>query len=79
MKGCDKMKCSRCQKAKALDNEYDFCDECMKTFRPMVTELKLAYIHHYMHPEKKTIYVHDGKSKRYYTQLKSNLEIKGCE
>ena len=31
----------------------------------MITELRLAYIHHYMHPDKKTIYVHDDKSKRF--------------
>ena len=59
------MKCGRCGKLHALNNEHNFCFECIKTFRPMITELRLAYIHHYMHPDKKTIYVHDDKSKRF--------------
>ena len=59
------MICSRCQERYAIANEHDLCNTCLKHFRPMVAELRLAYIHHYMHPEKKTIYIHDGKSKRF--------------
>lgn len=59
------MICSRCQKEYAVENEYGFCDDCLKSFIPMIEELQFAFIHHYMHPEKNEIYVHDDQSKRY--------------
>ena len=60
------MKCKRCGK-NFCDSilERDFCFDCAIPFGKMVNELKLAYIHHYMHPEKKTIYVHDDESERH--------------
>jgi len=64
------MKCERCGKVEMPPGElirlpFGFCKECNKHFLLLREELRLAYIHHYMHPEKKTIYVHDTKSKRF--------------
>lgn len=64
-----KMECLRCGIRYTTENEYGLCHNCLKSFKPMVNELRLAFIHHYMHPEKKTIYVHD-ESKRYDSKLK---------
>ena len=59
------VKCKRCGKNYCPSgNDFRFCYNCLQPFRRMVDELRLAYIHHYMHPDKKTIYVHDD-SKRF--------------
>jgi len=59
------MKCKRCGKD-FCDNllEREFCFDCSNSFGKMVNELKLAFIHHYMHPEKKMIYVHDDSKRK---------------
>ena len=54
------MECERCKRRYATSNKMNFCGSCLNDFNKIVDELRLAYIHHYMHPEKKTIYVHDN-------------------
>lgn len=72
-------KCERCGKIEIpkegliLRLPFGLCDDCRKQFEPLREQLRLAFIHHYMHPEKKTIYVHD-ESKRYNN--KSKLKYK---
>lgn len=49
--------CERCQKEEA--KHYDgFCRKCHADFVKMRETLRLAFIHSYLHPEKKTLWVH---------------------
>jgi len=62
------LKCYRCGKTeeeqgKPFGSVYGFCDKCHEEFIPLLRELRLAYIHHFMHPEKNMIYVNDNSKK----------------
>jgi len=62
------LKCFRCGKTEGEQemgfvSVYGFCDKCHEEFIPCLRQLRLAFIHHYLHPEKKTIWVNDDSTK----------------